>query len=224
MSQDDTGADPDHIAPKVRVLYPSGGEVLRGGAQIAIKWQSTDNAGVASHRVQLSLDGGKTYRDVGDGLPGQAQGCTLVLPAGPFEGVRVKIVARDAAGNLGIGTSGPFSIAEPDRTAPELTLLSPGGGEVLRGGEVLAIRWQSKDNVGVESHEVQLSVDGGASFNRMVRGLPGQAQEHELRLPRVASTRARLRIVCRDGAGNAGICTSEEFTIRLPDEEDPAWP
>jgi hypothetical protein len=223
MSQDETGA-PDHIAPKVRVLYPSGGEVLRGGAQVFIKWQSSDNDGVATHRVQISLDGGRTYRDIGDGLPGQAQGCALTLPMGPFEGVRVKVVALDAAGNLGIGTSGPFSIAEPDRTAPELTLLSPGGGEVLRGGEVLAIRWQSKDNIGVESHEIQLSVDGGASYNRMLRGLPGQAQAYELRLPRVATARARLRILCRDGAGNAGICVSEEFTIRLPDEEDPAWP
>jgi hypothetical protein len=174
--------------------------------------------------VQLSLDGGKTYRDLGPSLPGEAQACTVYLPDTACESARVRVLAQDAAGNLGMGLSGVFIIAPADRVAPKIKLLFPCGGEVLPGGESLLVKWESHDDDGLAGHQVQLSLDGGVSWNALVRDLPAKSQAVECHLPKLATTRARVRVLCRDESGNqAQDHSAEDFTITYPLDAEPNW-
>lgn len=215
----DPGAAEDDAAPRVRVLAPHADEVLRGGTRLRIEWESTDNVAVVGHRVQLSVDGGKTYREIAE-LPGAAQSCVWTLPAVGAERARIKVVARDAAGNLGMAQSaGFFTIEDGDRAAPVVTLLEPRVGTLLRGGDTVTVRWVSRDDVGVTRHTVQLSLDGGRSYNTLVEELKGDCASLAWLVPNLTTTLARLRVQALDAAGNLGVDEHDgAFTIEAHTE------
>lgn len=222
---DGEGGAMDSIPPRVRVLYPDGGETFAAKSRVTIRWSAGDDRGVVVQRVQLSLDGGKTHRDLCPALDGTVQSVEWIVPSTPCERARIRVVARDAAGNLGLDTSnGCFTITEagPDKQAPTVELQGPAEGAALRGGERLELRFRSSDDMGVAQHRLSLSVDGGASFNP-IASLPADATGHALRLPRLATTRARLRLEAVDDSGNSGVALGPVFTIVLPDGEGPAW-
>src|SRR5438132_11725420 len=79
--------------------------------------------------------------------------------------VRVRVVAIDRIGNWGADDSdGIFIIQVGDRQAPAVKVLYPNGGERLQSGQQVLIQWRSDDNVGVASHLVLLSPDGGSTY------------------------------------------------------------
>lgn len=106
----DVGSGPpppnDTIPPQVTLTAPNGGEKLKTGRAFNITWTATDNVGVVSQSIQLSTDGGKTFATTIVGsLPGTA-GSFSWTPPGPTKAGRVKIIAKDAAGNMGEAVSG----------------------------------------------------------------------------------------------------------------------
>jgi YD repeat-containing protein len=103
-----------------------------------------------------------------------------------------------------------------DREAPTITLVRPSGGEVLSGGTTFRIQWVSDDNVGVNSHDLALSTDGGKTFATPIAGgVNGNTQTYDWVLPGdVAPTRtAVLRVTATDAAGNAQSATSDLLTL-----------
>jgi YD repeat-containing protein len=98
----------------------------------------------------------------------------------------------------------PCSIT--DTEPPVVTLLKPTGGEVIAGNTTYVIQWQSDDNVGVVSHDIALSTDGGQTFATAIAGgLAGNTQNFNwLVPPDIAPSRtAVIRVTATDGAGNA---------------------
>jgi YD repeat-containing protein len=103
-----------------------------------------------------------------------------------------------------------------DTEAPAVTLLKPTGGEVLPGGAGFRIQWQSDDNVGVTSHDIALSTDGGKTFPTAVAvGLGGNQQVYDWPVPLdIAPTRtAVIRVTATDAAGNAQSAASDLLTV-----------
>jgi YD repeat-containing protein len=101
--------------------------------------------------------------------------------------------------------------ATTDTEPPVVTLLKPTAGEVLSGGTSYRIQWQSDDNVGVASHDIALSTDGGQTFvTAIAGGLAGNAQTYNWSVPSdIAPTRtAVIRVTATDGAGNAQSAAS----------------
>jgi hypothetical protein len=102
----------DTEAPVVTVLDPNGGETIigGGGSTHTVRWHASDNVGVTNTRIILSKDGGATYPDT---LVSGALDSTWVwtVPAVDESACRIKVVARDAAGNAGNDLSdGTFEI------------------------------------------------------------------------------------------------------------------
>jgi len=92
-----------------------------------------------------------------------------------------------------------------DTVAPSVILLLPNGGEVIRAGTRVTIRWQSSDNVGIVNQKIKLSYDGGATFPlKIVGGLPGDAQRYRWQVPAdiQLTTQARILVQARDAAKN----------------------
>ena len=101
--------------------------------------------------------------------------------------------------------------AADDAEPPTVTLLKPTGGEVAAGGIAFRIQWQSDDNVGIASHDVALSTDGGQAFAAtLAAGLSGNAQTYDWAVPAdiPPSRAAVIRVTATDAAGNAQSVSS----------------
>lgn len=204
----------DTIAPSVTILAPTAGQVVSPGSLFTIRWRSSDNIGVVSHEIRLSTNGGRTFPIVvASSLPGSQQSFDWSVPLDlNTTRARLRVRARDAAGNEGRDTTANFTIR--DQIPPSVTLIEPTGGEVLQQGTLFTIRWTSSDNIGVVSHDLLLSTNGGRSFSALVTGLGGGQHSFPWTVPiDIATTRARLRVIARDAAGNSGQATSGNFTI-----------
>ncbi len=92
----------DTAVPTVTLSTPVRSEKLRVGRTFEIR-QSSDNVGVVSQEIQLSLeDGGATYPVT---LASAVRRPLHTLQKKTIEPRRVKILARDARGNTGEAVS-----------------------------------------------------------------------------------------------------------------------
>jgi|GEM_PF-3426409 len=88
---------------KVILSTPNGGEVFFAGSTVSIVWASVANNPVlASHDIRISTDGGASYPAViASGLPATAQSFNWNVPTDFIaSNARVRIIARDSAGNV----------------------------------------------------------------------------------------------------------------------------
>jgi hypothetical protein len=195
----------DTQPPTVALLSPNGGEVLPAGSVFPIRLRSFDNMAVASQDIMLSMDGGATYNPIATSLTGRVQQYHWQVPLGlDTSKGRICIVASDGAGNVARDCSDDnFTIYTPDVRPPTVLLTSPNGGEVLAAGQPVTISWSASDNQQQAIFcDLLLSIDGGATYTTIVSGLTG-VQSYDWAVPAsVSTTRARIRVVCRDAAGN----------------------
>jgi hypothetical protein len=129
-------ATADTAPPVVAVNAPVGGQITPVGTAITVTWSASDNVGVAGQDVQLSTDGGATYRfNLAAGLSGTVRSFSWTPTTAHLttQG-RIRVTARDAAGNTGAGAStGVFGVmASGGETSaalsPEVQRLSAGVG------------------------------------------------------------------------------------------------
>ena len=135
----------------------------------------------------------------------------VILTTGTYS-----LLVRDLSGvNLGSYRASfqddynPCSVT--DTEPPVVTLLKPTAGEVIAGSTTYRIQWQSDDNVGIASHDIALSTDGGQTFATAIAGgLAGNTQTYNWFVPPdIAPSRtAVIRVTATDGAGNAQSASS----------------
>lgn len=210
--------------PTVKVNNPNGGEQIIAGSPFLITWTSTDNGLLQSHDVNVSLDGGKTFRSIFSGIPGRTQSFIWQVPADLVASdARIQIVAKDSVGNVGNDISDKsFSIAPKDNTNPQVRLLSPLGGDSLQAAARFNITWTSSDNLKVAGHELQLSTNGGQSFDTIIAtGLSATTQNFIWQVPDLEITTARVRITVRDEQNNVGQDTTANLNITRRDVTAP---
>lgn len=208
-SEFSTNVPVDMEPPAVTVITPNGGEAIRSGTISCIRWQARDNIGVAGASIHLSTDGGATFAQIGSVI-GEAQSFCWKVPGElSTSRARVRVVARDAAGNTGQDESdGDFTL---DPNSPAVTVLVPNGGEIVAGNSQFTIRWSVLGSIA--SCDVLLSSDGGITFTALAARLPG-SQTSYLWSPRdLSTTKARTRVVCTDTAGRLAFDDSDEDFI-----------
>jgi hypothetical protein len=131
---------------------------------------------------------------------------------------RIRVIARDAAGNIGQDDSNAnFTI---DSIPPSVRVESPNGGESISADTTISIRWTSSDNLGLSRHSVLFSSDGGRSFTTVAQGLGADTRSFDWRVPvNLATTQGRIRVIAFDMAGNATQDESDaNFTVSgVPD-------
>lgn len=115
-----TTAGPDVTPPRAEVLAPRAGARLVVGTQTQLEWSAVDDDTVAS--VDLYLIRGEAT-DGEEPLPSGPAGTGIASwpVTGPTTGfARIRMLARDAAGNTTETLSAPFVIEEIDPPAPPL--------------------------------------------------------------------------------------------------------
>src|SRR5262249_40604582 len=99
-----TGAA-DTTAPVVTVTSPVGGESWAAASTHNITWSATDNLVVANVDLALSTDGGATFPTaIASGISNTGT-FAWTLPVVLTSQARVRVLARDGAGNIGSDSS-----------------------------------------------------------------------------------------------------------------------
>ena len=107
-----SGGVGDVVPPSVTVNSPNGGEDWKAGSAHAISWTATDAGGVTSVDLACSTDGGATYPiTIAAGIANSGS-YAWTVPSSATSGARVRVTARDAAGNAGTdGSDANFTIS-----------------------------------------------------------------------------------------------------------------
>ncbi len=112
----------DTTPPVVVVVHPDGGEAVVGNAPTTVQWTATDEGGVASVDIHLSLDGGLTFSPIIEGLANTGS-YTWFAANRPTSDAIVRVVAVDNSMNRAHDDSNAvFSIVSPPGGAVPTTL------------------------------------------------------------------------------------------------------
>jgi len=118
-------------------------------------------------------------------------------------------------GKLGSGAA--------DVTPPLVTVSTPNGGEALRAGQEIEIRWSSWDNHSIREVAFWFSTDDGETFPDRIAAEVTDEGRATWTVPDVLTTRARIRIEVTDPGRNRAVDVSDAgFTINPAMNEVPA--
>lgn len=105
----------------------------------------------------------------------------------------------------------------PDLDPPQVTLLSPDGGEVWDFLDEVEITWDAGDESGIAGIDLYLSRDGGASYEECLAENEDNDGSFPWRVVGTGSTECRVRVAARDSLGlSAYDDSAEPFTILQP--------
>ena len=143
-----TVANPDIAAPTVVVSAPTGSM----SGTVSLSATASDNVGVSG--VQFFVDGNAVGVEDSSSPYGVSFNTTTIA-----NGVHtVTARARDAAGNTTVSAPVSITVANPDITAPTVSLTGPANGASVSG--TVSLTATASDNVGVSG--VQFLVDNVA--------------------------------------------------------------
>ena len=129
----------------ITVISPNGGEVLYGGEQIPIVWNTDKSGDIIA--IYYSIDSGTNWTPI-TYIPNLDQFYIWRVPIGvKTTHARIKVVKRTScsSGNV-IGYD--QSDADFTITPSVITLIAPNGGEIWISGQTYNIRWVTADSGG----------------------------------------------------------------------------
>jgi hypothetical protein len=97
----------DTVAPIVEILATPA--KLKGNKMYGVSFRSRDDFEIISHELQISFDG-QPFTSLVRGVEGDSQLVDIVVPNIKARAAIFRVIARDAAGNIGMGDSTAFKI------------------------------------------------------------------------------------------------------------------
>lgn len=110
--------------------------------------------------------------------------------------------------DLTIGNVKNLTITATDVQAPAIKLLNPVGGENLAPGDLVEIKWQTTDNLGVDSLVIFFSSDAGANWS-FVAGQNASDSGYTWTVPEISSNACQIEVLVNDRAGNIASAKNE---------------
>ena len=209
-----SGTAPDLTPPAVALTSPLGGELWEAASVQSVTWSASDNVGVDSVTVDYSVgSAGGPWLTVARGLDNTGT-VDWTLPASAADSVWVRVLAWDAAGNVGsdssasalsivlsptgVGDGGPAALAlarpspNPSRGAALLRFSLPQSGSVRLEIVDIAGRVLLRDEADRAAGEHSLRWDGSGP-----RGETGGAGLYFVRLTTPWGTRTQRLVRLR---------------------------
>jgi hypothetical protein len=192
----------------VSIVGPNGGESIRAGSLQTISWSTLN---VSLVRIHLSTDGGGSWSLLADSLPAEPSSFEWMTPSIASSQCLVKVTDILTGSILDV-SDGQFSVY-----MPSLSLTSPAGGEVIRGGSLYPVAWSSS---GFGSVTIAFSTDLGTTWNHVVDA-PADSGMFNWKVPPVATSTALLWIrtpedsLFDDLSGVFSISAATEFSAFL---------
>lgn len=182
--------DPQATVQKLTITRPNGGETLLMNQSTTITWDTLGFSPTHTVKIELSRDSGATFPEV---LAASAPdtGSFVWVPQSPASSTcRIRITSL--LDSTVVDTSdADFSIVQGS-----LEVLAPNGGELVRFGEKLTIKWKATD-FALTSPDVmiELSRDGGQSFSEVLfDSVSTAAGQVDWTVTGPSTTQARIRV------------------------------
>jgi Bacterial Ig domain len=150
----------DATPPTSAITSPASGMPVSTGTTISITGTASDAGGGTVARVDVSVDGGATF-SAATGTTSWS--FTWTTPATPGR-VQIRSRAVDNSGNVQDPPTG-ISVTVLDLTPPTSTITFPKAGAAVSTGTTVSITGTASDAGGGTVDRVDVSVDGGATFN-----------------------------------------------------------
>ena len=189
-----------HPVQDITVLSPNGGEVYVAGDPVEITWNTQ---GVENVKIEYTINNGIIPEDwfiLVESTPSDgyyATGFSI-----PSELYRIRI--SDASDGSPMDQSdGTFTVLDQ----PNITVISPNGGEHWLVGETYEITWQSSS---VEFVQIEYTTDGGFNWNTIVSNTPSDGI-YEQWTPTAPDTSSNVLIRISDAIDGAPSDVSNNF-------------
>jgi hypothetical protein len=203
----------------VRVITPNGGESVPSGKFYTVRWGAPANA--VKFRLRYSLDGGTTWRLIGNNLTGNSHNWAVPTVRGNKTNVKVQVTGYRANGTV-VGSDASnarFSIDVVTVTSPAVgQSWSSGVGQVA-----VPVTWVSNAGAGVvKTIVIQYSKNNGTTWLPVTTldnagGLYDTGGTFNWQIePTVPSNRPNsfVRVTLKDAVGNVFASDrSGKFTI-----------
>ena len=196
----DIGAIEGAGGPWLRVGYPNGGEILPTGGEVTITWESAAFVGPVSIELATQYAAAPQWQTLA-AITSNDGSELVTLPAVYDDSCRVRI--REVA------DGDPLDESDADFEIGDAILVTaPAEGDELVVGASFVIRWSSG---GVIDVDIDLSRDGGATYEAIATGVPAADGSFAWTVNGPASGNCLVRI--SDAADDDPVGLSAEFAI-----------
>lgn len=145
----------------ITITQPNGGEILNGGVNYSIQWNSSFVSGY--YKIQYSNNNGASWITLGNNIYNSGYYNWLV-PNTAMNNCLVKVSDANDTTIFDVSDAN-FSTTQ---TNPSIANVNPDGGQILTVGNYAAITWTSAM---VPTVDILFSSDGGASYSTVISNL-----------------------------------------------------
>jgi Viral BACON domain len=191
------------------VVSPNGGENLKQGSTVGIKWTSTEVT--AKIRIRYSWNNGTDWIMIADNLVDDGAWDWKVPSDVSSSSCLVRINAINSSGLPYDVSNSKFSITSNGGTTVGVNVTAPNGGENLIGGGNQKVSWQSVGTVA--SVDIHFSTDGGINYSSVASGL-SDSGSYSWTVPNIATTKGKI-LVRVFGSDNSSISDSSNNTFTV---------
>ena len=221
----------DTQAPVISYLELRGGmnNQFKTGHKCSIVFEITDDIEIDSLDLFYSTDNGSTWDTIITGFVIASNRIvnsykwTIPVDTPLTELGKIKMIARDTSNNETTGFTNTFSII--DGSQPEITVLSPNGGEVWDLGSQHNITWDASSPNGIKEISIYLYWGDTGDFITEITEQADTITSYMWTLPTSSAfvtNTARIKIRVVDGNLNeAEDWSNDYFTIRDPSAPPP---
>ncbi len=204
------------MPPSVTLLVPNGGETYPSGLVLSITYDVTDPDTPDAHlyaKVLLSTNSGVSWSDA-DSWCYNMGSCRWTVPSTRTTRARLRVIVGDGQNETYDDSDADFTILTQP---PQVQVLSPNGGEILRSGEVETILYAATDpdtpTSGLEMR-FEFSSDGGETWDPI-----GQTPSENtgkfwwLTNPHNNTRHGRVRAIVSDGQDHGEDVSDSDFAM-----------
>jgi len=203
--------------PTASISKPSGWEDFYGGETTEINWAAAQT-GLFSNEaftvdLYYSVDGGTNYTLIATNETNDGS-YDWTIPLLNTESGRIKVSSSNAI-RLSGGDETLYSFTVS--STPEVTVVSPNGGEDLSGGSVHYISWEADggpDGLVPEPISIFYSNDSGMTYSTTIAASIENTGAYAWTVPTVSTTTARIKVTAQSTVEFAGEDASDaDFSI-----------
>ncbi len=191
-----------NIPPTITLLFPDGGEVLKGGANVNITWTASDDATLPASCIKLEYAVGGSYTVIASGLANSGL-YSWTVPTIDSLVVQVRASVTDSNNNTVQDSSGTFTI---DSTPPTVNVTAPASDSFVNANDTVTITWTASDSVALAADPITIeySDNDGADAWTMIIANTLNDGNHGWVVPGGLDN-AHIQVSAVDSAGNTSF-------------------
>jgi len=170
------------MTPILTVITPNGGENLKGGTEFQLTWKNQNSDSLV---IDYTIDNGATWASITKSTNAKTEKLVWIVPKVTSTQCRIRVIDKFYS-TVGDTSDKVFSIY-----TPEITVVTPKGGETWYVGETKQIKWKSSF---VESVKIVLTTDGGSTWRTLTNAVSASDSIFSLFIEKTPSANCRIKL------------------------------